>query len=665
MLTKRSLRKRGDKSDENVSSSQLRNQNITFKAENVWELPSLHCFMEAICRHSTEAEELRKETKLCIYILNVARDKVQCMCSAPDYKQIKYSKSNFKYLAEITAFVMKYFVKDLIDAMGDAEVGTSVAATECLYECLKTATILYQRKFDKEFLKYMLVPAEDPAHNGIHINMISTIQRLLDGIAQSVENNDMDNEHQLIMVKLFQCLELLYDNIDLTQNLEHGNEIHKWLQNFCKHNEIRHDELSIVHKLLFSQRIRTQKTFLFEGIAKQVEKVLGQHEAESIEDAEELKSITEETIDSCIIYLCHAMRKQIEDIEYFISKVKSYCAQMKTGGQTSEGRKQCENRMVTIERRICTQLIFISRVCIRLANTPLSSGECMDIFLKTLTQYYICLANLARHFINRQKISPISYKSTKFDQLVQTIGKQLPLKIYKIITYIEEHIFDKNKAAEDEDAAAPTQAKKKALGLKDKAKVTRETKFIPKLINRIETFNKYVICLSKKSDHDLNKCLHFGTMRDFRIRSEPLRQAIERARKVGALGSDSDEDENAMDEINDEDLDFNSQAVAADVGAESLDGTVEGGHLSGSTISGGSMIKEVEGNASLRTTVMQNAAAINKKVMKRRQLEAGDTEESEVENRRKRKKPIPSAANPAPIATERKRRSNRRNIADE
>lgn len=77
------------------------------------------------------------------------------MCSAPEYKQIKYSKSNFKFLAEITVFVLKYFVQDLPEAMGAEEIATSAAATECFYVCLKTATTLYQRKFEKEFLKYL------------------------------------------------------------------------------------------------------------------------------------------------------------------------------------------------------------------------------------------------------------------------------------------------------------------------------------------------------------------------------------------------------------------------------------------------------------------------------------------------------------------------------
>lgn len=154
-MTKKSLRKRGDKADENQSASQLKVQDITFRTDNVWELPSVHCFLEAICKRTTGAFELRKKTDFCIYILNVTRDKVQSMCSAPEYKQIKYSKSNFKYLAEITAFVLKYFVQDLPEAMGDEEIATSAAAADCFYVCLKTATTLYQRKFEKELLKYL------------------------------------------------------------------------------------------------------------------------------------------------------------------------------------------------------------------------------------------------------------------------------------------------------------------------------------------------------------------------------------------------------------------------------------------------------------------------------------------------------------------------------
>lgn len=89
-----------------------------------------------------------------MYILNVARAKVEGMRSAPEYKQIKYSKSNFKYLCDIAALMVKYFVKDIENMINDTDIALAHAAVDCLHECLKTATVLYQRKF-LDFLKIL------------------------------------------------------------------------------------------------------------------------------------------------------------------------------------------------------------------------------------------------------------------------------------------------------------------------------------------------------------------------------------------------------------------------------------------------------------------------------------------------------------------------------
>lgn len=89
-----------------------------------------------------------------MYILNVAVAKVEGMRSAPEYKQIKYSKSNFKYLCDIAALMVKYFVKDMHKIINDTDIEMAHAAVDCLHECLKTATVLYQRKF-LDFLKVL------------------------------------------------------------------------------------------------------------------------------------------------------------------------------------------------------------------------------------------------------------------------------------------------------------------------------------------------------------------------------------------------------------------------------------------------------------------------------------------------------------------------------
>lgn len=340
------------------------------------------------------------------------------------------------------------------------------------------------------------------------------------------------------------------------------------------------------------------------------------------------------------MHLCNAVRKQIDDVEYFISKVKSFCVQLKTGGHSDDERESCENRMITAERRICSQLIFVYRVCLQLANAMLPLGQCMESFLKLLIQYYICLANLSRHFETRHRICRSSSNSTKFYQLVQTIGKKLPLKVYGLIAYIENNIDD---GAEDSDTGDGTTQqragiRRKVDGKLNKARVMRETKHIPKLILRIEKWNKNIICISKLTEHDLSKCLHMGTVRDFRIKTPAIRNALEKYRQNGGMDSDSDgeNDGNELDmEQSDDDIDIDlgdeSSTVVSIVSATSS-------ALTGNTASSssGSIIRETTLDTSATTSVLKNLAAINKKVTKRKKQEAENVDETKT--RRKKKK---------------------------
>lgn len=76
----------------------------------------------------------------------------------------------------------------------------------------------------------------------------------------------------------------------------------------------------------------------------------------------------------------------------------------------------------------------------------------------------------------------------------------------------------------------PHQTATKRKPQAERAKVLRETRFIPKVILAIENFNKHIILLSKKfkSYDRLANYLHFGAVRDFNIQSGDLRAVIER-----------------------------------------------------------------------------------------------------------------------------------------
>lgn len=128
--------------------------------------------------------------------------------------------------------------------------------------------------------------------------------------------------------------------------------------------------------------------------------------------------------------------------------------------------------------------------------------------------------------------------------MLRVVGKPLPSNIYALITYIESNILE-------------DKAKKKSNPQADKAKVLRETKFIPKIILCIENFNKHVIMLAKKTHDRLANFLHFGTVRDFRIKTSDLKAAIDRtlshSSQIQSVESgDEDNADNESNEVEDD-----------------------------------------------------------------------------------------------------------------
>lgn len=110
--------------------------------------------------------------------------------------------------------------------------------------------------------------------NDINTNLINILQKVLDNVVNAFESNVVEPPHQVILLKMFQCLELLYNNIALTP--EQAKFVHHWLYGYCKEHEAKGSESAIVHKLLFTQCIRTQKGAIFEGVATQMEILLEQ-----------------------------------------------------------------------------------------------------------------------------------------------------------------------------------------------------------------------------------------------------------------------------------------------------------------------------------------------------------------------------------------------------
>lgn len=172
--------------------------------------------------------------------------------------------------------------------------------------------------------------------------------------------------------------------------------------------------------------------------------------------------------------------------------------------------------MKSIEKSICSQLMHIAKTLVYLSNTQIPLGPCSNAIIRLITQFYITITSLTRHFIARHSTIPLSFQGLKFDQLVRTGGKHLATKVYSMILHIDENLLPEQ-----------NETSKKNSAHLDKLKVVAGTKFTPRLILCLESFNKFVIILSKKTKYDLSSYLHIGTVRDFRIKTNLLKETID------------------------------------------------------------------------------------------------------------------------------------------
>lgn len=144
-------------------------------------------------------------------------------------------------------------------------------------------------------------------------------------------------------------------------------------------------------------------------------------------------------------------------------------------------------------------------------------------------------------------------------------------------------------------------------------KTLRDTKLLPKLIFRMENFYKFVVLLGKKTKNDLAKQLHFGNVRDFKISSSGLQDAMNRSI---ADSQRTEIDESQMDVAEVADLD-----EVATSEAESLPGEEEAIQASSSTTTSGESLARVTErceNESDTQLALRNLAKINAKATRKR-----------------------------------------------
>nr|NP_610429.2 fanconi anemia complementation group I [Drosophila melanogaster]A1Z7L1.2 RecName: Full=Fanconi anemia group I protein homolog; Short=Protein FACI [Drosophila melanogaster]AAF59016.2 fanconi anemia complementation group I [Drosophila melanogaster] len=516
--------------------------------DNIWDLAILdkllHLLLDDVVAFAAPEKTvlLRSNEPLVRYVLSVTASRVESIRLEPDYKQLAYSKRTFKQLTDITKVIYERCIQRLPELWKNFDMQSAALATQCFSECLKTAHETYSKKFE-DFVKSFDLASIKGSRNK---EVVYTIQDVLDDFMTEYGTDDSICKNEFVSklpVYLLESLEILLDHIDYQDRA--ATESYTWLLNFCSKNEILNSEMGLVHRMLFVQRQKTHLGPFFDSVARQLGHVLGVQNEDAPSESVELtlKSISTVTIESCLQHLYAAIQKQLNDVDYFVTKANNLNYKCQVVPEIDQ--IYWRGNLDSMDRSICTQIIHISRTLLVLTNVCIPLGSLMDGLMKLLIQHYTCLKSLTKHYISSytSDTSIENIKSTKFELLLRAVGKQLPANIYELITYIEANTLD-------EEAQQHTKKRKVQA---ERAKVLRETRLIPKVIMVIEDFNKHIILLSKKtkSKNRLTDYLHLGTMRDFDIKSTDLRAAIERSISDGR--NISTEDSNAEDRDEDED----------------------------------------------------------------------------------------------------------------
>lgn len=353
----------------------------------------------------TATQQLRSDRRLVQYVTRTATTLIEGLRNEPEYKQVAHSRRCLKNLTDISKLIYEKCIQRLPELWNSFDVPAAYLSAECFRQALITANSVFKRKFST-FLKE--VDSEfDRDDNTKKITAV-----IQNAIEAAIKDEDLADQldGSKIPVVLFQCLEILYEFIPYEDKM--CMESYHWIFKFCQTYELKSKDLAIANKLLFTQRMRTHTGSFFTTIATGLKNIFQKISEDDDDDPQfELKSISEALAEATLMHFLNVLRKQILDVEYFITKARSINAKIKVTSE--DDHEQCVQLLKTTERSICSQLIHISGALLRLTNACIPLGTLMDSLVRILMEFYICATNLTKHFVVRHTTIAMSFQGTK------------------------------------------------------------------------------------------------------------------------------------------------------------------------------------------------------------------------------------------------------------
>ncbi|CAG8439164.1 9995_t:CDS:10 [Ambispora gerdemannii] len=196
------------------------------------------------------------------------------------------------------------------------------------------------------------------------------------------------------------------------------------------------------------------------------------------------------------------LEQMYQDLEGCIERMKSMCS-------FEDAESDSSSEHTKIEAKILTMMIKLINISINLVRTDLPETS-SEHLIKSLQRTYKALLALTKY-----KISEAGPINQLFIGVIELAGSNLSESLYNHLTFSLQSTGMRRQGMVK---------KGKGTTNSNMARVIRESKLIPSLIFLIESFERYLLQLSKKSKTELMQYIKRATARDFKLQIDNNQQ---------------------------------------------------------------------------------------------------------------------------------------------
>eukprot|EP00090_Calanus_glacialis_P035170 TRINITY_DN60099_c0_g1_i1.p1 TRINITY_DN60099_c0_g1~~TRINITY_DN60099_c0_g1_i1.p1 ORF type:complete len:724 (-),score=333.21 TRINITY_DN60099_c0_g1_i1:104-2176(-) len=432
------------------------------------------------------------------------------------------SDNLFRYLTSITSTLFEHTMvsQEQIDAV-------ILQTTNCLLQILKLLLSHFPRRKLSIFSPLTNTNPGLAMEENLNPVLVPVLKKVMKKLVEYTDKVDNEDEEEIPtkLATTVTIFSIVFNELDHSEGIE---QVKDWIKRYIDKLEVEDPiVLKPIVALLLQSVIKVKPSpSLGLEIAKGLHSLTGDLDTSvQVETTEKHPWLTNSTKDMVLPLLLEHLEGVFDSCDLAISWLKALSS-TSTKSPT----------MASAESSLCLLLARQVNAASELVKTAFPLGQAMDGVLKLLVRLYTVVGSLTKHFTIRTRQGKSVVSQAKFDKLAMIINSQLTKHVYNLITWLESKQKER-----DQQAAAARAAKHKTVDPSvARAKVLRESRYIPNLILKIETLEKDLIKLGKRVGQNLCEGNKVSVSRDFRIKfSEEMMEKLREDED-----EDSDEDSN-------------------------------------------------------------------------------------------------------------------------